>query len=252
MSEIDLAYQMALRHEEISQQRDPGTSLKHPTLRKGIVTSVSPFQVDDLPASNLTQQALVIGDVVWMLVDAGRRLVVSAPARTATVGATASRLIQRDTNGRASVVDPSSASHIATKGYADNGDSQQISDRTFGGSTSLTSSHQALAQVQLVIPSAWGSWWNEIIGTINITPSSPSNNRNFEYQLLQDGQSDPSPRQSVVFAGNPTTVSVAGRGGSASTTASGTRTFRITGRLTINDSYNVVQCYMRVTAHRIN
>ena len=37
----------------------------------------------------------------------------------ATSSATANRLIIRDSNGRASVADPTSASHIATKGYVD-------------------------------------------------------------------------------------------------------------------------------------
>src|SRR5690606_104544 len=38
----------------------------------------------------------------------------------ATSSATANRLIIRDSNGQASVADPTSTSHIATKGYVDN------------------------------------------------------------------------------------------------------------------------------------
>lgn len=250
---VDLDYMGALVAEEHRFNPDPGGTAKHPTLRKGIVTTLSPFQVDGLPASNLTQQILVVGDVVWMLVDAGRRLVVSAPARIASVGATASRLIQRDANGRASVTDPSAASHIATKGYTDAGDSQLsvVSEAVQGGSTALTSTLQTLASLSLAIPSFWNTWRLSMCTTMAIVPNSPTANRNYEYQLRHATTvRAPGTRATVVFAGNPTSVAVNG-GHTSALSNSGTQSFNVRGRLTINDTYTVNQCYLEVTAHRV-
>jgi hypothetical protein len=94
VTDVDLAYQMALAAEADAGRRPLGTTVGYPTLRKGVVTTALPLQVDGLPASNITGGWLAVVRVVWMLVDAGRRLVVGgADLGTNAVASYAEQLI---------------------------------------------------------------------------------------------------------------------------------------------------------------
>jgi hypothetical protein len=85
---LDLQLRAALLAEEAAGRPDPGTSRTYPTLRKGVVTAASPLAVDELPASNVTGRPLPAGGLVWLLVDAGRRLVIGTAHTDATTGTT--------------------------------------------------------------------------------------------------------------------------------------------------------------------
>src|SRR5690606_31275001 len=61
----------------------------------------------------------------------------------ATSSATANRLIIRDSNGRASVADPTSASHIATKGYVDGTVSSHANSTSVHGDMSMTTAEHS-------------------------------------------------------------------------------------------------------------
>jgi hypothetical protein len=76
---LELAYEKALADEEATARPQPGTNRVYPSLRKGVVSAASPLMVDGLPASNLTGRPLTAATVVWLLIDAGRRLVVGIP-----------------------------------------------------------------------------------------------------------------------------------------------------------------------------
>lgn len=81
----DLAYDRALAAERAALRPDPGTTVRYPTRRQGVVT-VGTFgtsvgcEVDGLPATNVTGWRLAAGDKVLLLVTGGARDVVGVYA----------------------------------------------------------------------------------------------------------------------------------------------------------------------------
>lgn len=75
--------------------------------------SYTPLEWKDGPQGGTPITAAALNRMEQGIVDA--HAVIDA----ATPGAQANTLVLRDSNGRASVADPTSASHIATKGYVD-------------------------------------------------------------------------------------------------------------------------------------
>jgi hypothetical protein len=83
----DLAYEQALDEEAgrlIGAGRPSGTAQRYPTLRQGTVTGLGPLRVDGHHASLVVPgMPLAVGDVVWLLVDTGRRLLFGKAGVTA-------------------------------------------------------------------------------------------------------------------------------------------------------------------------
>src|SRR5690606_38770395 len=73
----------------------------------------TPLEWKDGPQGGTPITAAALNRIEQGIVDA--HAVIDA----ATADAQANALVRRDSNGRASVADPTSASHIATKGYVD-------------------------------------------------------------------------------------------------------------------------------------
>lgn len=74
----DLRTDLALDDELDALRPRPGGTGRHPTVRKGIVTDTKggiEVEVDGRTAWNVTGWLLDVDDVVWLLVDQGRRLV---------------------------------------------------------------------------------------------------------------------------------------------------------------------------------
>lgn len=96
--ELTLAYEETFAVEVEAADPDEGTTLRHPTLRKGVVTATSPLRVATgggsvgHPARNVGGRTLSVGSVVWLLVDGGRRLVIDGPRETAAYGLTSATL----------------------------------------------------------------------------------------------------------------------------------------------------------------
>jgi hypothetical protein len=77
----DLQQAQAQARQRARLRPDPGTTMPHPTVKKGVVTAGTvgtsvAVEVDGLPATNMTGWTLDDGDVVLLLVCMGRRWAV--------------------------------------------------------------------------------------------------------------------------------------------------------------------------------
>lgn len=75
-TEADLRHRLARLAQRRAVKPAQGGTLRHPTIRKGAVTSVYPLEVDGFPAVRAVTSPIE-GHPAWMLVDQGRRLVLS-------------------------------------------------------------------------------------------------------------------------------------------------------------------------------
>src|SRR5690606_34961951 len=111
--------------------------------------SYTPLEWKDGPQGGTPITAAALNRMEQGIVDA--HAVIDA----ATSGAQANTLVRRDSNGRASVADPTSASHIATKGYVD---SHANATSVHGATSSATANRLVIrdsaGRAQFATPSA--------------------------------------------------------------------------------------------------
>jgi hypothetical protein len=75
-SDEELAYQLALRDEERRLLDRHDGDMRHPTLRKGLVSQVAPLEIDGAPAGDWTSAPLTVGQPIIYLVDTARRFAI--------------------------------------------------------------------------------------------------------------------------------------------------------------------------------